>query len=414
MLQHPLFDSNIILDVSAVSKKFSYSLANARKYGSKDLLRSMLGLNHVDGQLRKGEFWAVRDVSFQLKQGETLGIIGLNGSGKSTILKMINGLYMPDEGEILVRGQVGALIELGAGFHPMLSGRENVYIKGAFIGKSKEEMDEIYQKIVDFAELGTFIDSPIKTYSSGMYVRLGFAVSIFMDPDILLMDEVMAVGDFRFRQKCQSKINEFRDKMSIVFVSHSMNNISMFCDKVLVMNKGAVEFEGKPEQAIKYYLSELENKEEIKKQESKTVEKKFYGDLYHNKKKIRNIKHEFSFANGDNKGDIFDELRLYFSFELLFNPKNLIIGVPVWDINGNFLTAFNTDFDKIKIDPKNGCVEGTLIFRCHFNSGTYVSVFVVVDGSEFIYRQTLNQFVVNRRERLFGYFSLPHKWIITG
>ena len=137
-----------------------------------------------------------------MNRGESLGLIGLNGAGKSTLLKMIKGLIMPDTGEIKIKGEVGALIELGAGFHPMLSGRENIYIKGALLGKSKDKMEEIYEDIINFAELGSFIDAPLKSYSSGMHVRLGFAIAIFMEPDILLLDEVLAVGDFKFRQKC--------------------------------------------------------------------------------------------------------------------------------------------------------------------------------------------------------------------
>ncbi len=265
MFGHSLTDPGVVLEVDRLHKKFFYNLANTRKYGFREIVRACFGITKEDNNLRKGEFWAVQNVSFSLERGKTLGLIGLNGSGKSTILKMINGLYMPDQGEICIKGTVGALIELGAGFHPMLTGRENIYIKGALLGKSKEEMDELYQQIVDFAELGEFINSPIKTYSSGMHMRLGFAVAVHINPDILLMDEVFAVGDFRFRQKCMDKINQMREHTSTVFVSHSMGTVSLFCDRVIVLDKGVIAYEGQPEDAIKYYISEIENNKKKKK-----------------------------------------------------------------------------------------------------------------------------------------------------
>jgi len=195
--------SETLIRVENVSKKFCRSLKKSLWYGMRDLSKEVLGRRHGgDGELRPDEFWSVNDVSFELKRGECLGLIGPNGAGKSTLLKMLNGLIKPDQGRIEMRGRVGALIELGAGFNPILSGRENIYVNGSVLGLAKEEIDQKLDEIIEFSELDEFIDSPVQNYSSGMKVRLGFAVAAHMKPDILLIDEVLAVGDIGFRTKC--------------------------------------------------------------------------------------------------------------------------------------------------------------------------------------------------------------------
>jgi ABC-type polysaccharide/polyol phosphate transport system ATPase subunit len=210
-------------------------------YGSYDIMSDFVGVATKTDKLRQGEFWAVDDVSFELKKGDIFGIIGPNGSGKSTILKMLNGIYMPDKGKIEIRGRVGALIEIGAGFHPMLTGRENVYINGAILGMSKKEIDAKYDQIVAFSDIGDFIDAPVKHYSSGMYVRLGFSVAVHCEPDILLVDEVLAVGDAQFYNKCTNKINEIRNRgTTIVLVSHNMWLIQTMCERVLLLHEGKI------------------------------------------------------------------------------------------------------------------------------------------------------------------------------
>jgi len=201
-------DDDVVVKVEHVSKKYCKSLKRSMFYGVHDIGRNMVGLSAHSERLRDGEFWAVDDVSFELKKGETLGIIGPNGSGKTTLLKMLNGIFWPDKGKITVRGRVGALIAVGAGFHPLLTGRENININGAILGMSKKEINEKFDDIVEFADIGDFIDYPVKFYSSGMYVRLGFAVAVHCKPDILLVDEVLAVGDLGYTFKCYRKISE--------------------------------------------------------------------------------------------------------------------------------------------------------------------------------------------------------------
>lgn len=262
-------DQDVIIDFNHVSKKFPKSLNHLMKYGIVDIVKNTLGLDTHSEKLRKNEFWAVNGVSFKLKRGETLGIIGANGSGKSTILKMINGILTPDKGEIKIKGEVGALIEVGAGFHPMLTGRENIYVNGAILGMSKREIDQKFKDIVEFADIGDFLDAPVKTYSSGMYVRLGFSVAINCSPQILLIDEILSVGDLYFQNKCLKYLAEYRKKTDgIVFVGHNLEHIRNLCDKVLVINKGKVVFLGNAEVAIVKYYELFHNKS------AQTIEKK--------------------------------------------------------------------------------------------------------------------------------------------
>src|SRR5688572_2013798 len=212
--------AEVLVRVEGVSKKYCRDLKRSLWYGLKDTAADLVGRSSSDG-LRPDEFWAVDGVSLELARGECLGLIGRNGAGKTTLLKMLNGLMKPDTGRIEMRGRVGALIALGAGFSPILTGRENVYVNGAVLGLSKREIDEKFDEIVDFAEIGDFIDAPVQSYSSGMQVRLGFAVASHINPDILLVDEVLAVGDAGFKIRCYNKMFEIRDRTAIIFVSHS-------------------------------------------------------------------------------------------------------------------------------------------------------------------------------------------------
>ena len=245
-------DSLVIAE--KVSKKFCRTFKRSLWYGVKDLGSELVGRNNSHKDLRKHEFWALRDVSFTLKRGDTLALIGRNGAGKTTLLRMLNGLIKPDTGRIEIRGRVQALIALGAGFNPVLTGRENIYINGSVLGLSKSEIDGKYDSIVNFSELHEFIDTPVQNYSSGMTVRLGFAVAAHVNPDILLVDEVLAVGDWGFQRKCFNKIGELRKKgTAIILVSHSMQVVSTFTDKAILLHKGDHSYFDNVGTAIKEY-----------------------------------------------------------------------------------------------------------------------------------------------------------------
>jgi lipopolysaccharide transport system ATP-binding protein len=210
--------------------------------------------NKNQQELRDKEFWAVNDVSFQIKKGDILGIIGHNGAGKSTILKLLSGILQPTKGEIILNGRLSALIEVGAGFHNDLTGRENIYLNGAILGMKKQEIDKKFDSIVAFSELEEFIDTPVKRYSSGMYVRLGFSVAAHLDPEILLIDEVLSVGDFRFQRKCMAKMNEFVTKgTTIIYISHNLPSVIELCPKTLLLNRGEVQQIGESRQVVHDY-----------------------------------------------------------------------------------------------------------------------------------------------------------------
>lgn len=246
--------SDVLISVENVSKKFCKSLKRSMLYGIQDITKNVFGISSNTDGLKPTEFWAVDNVSFEVHRGECLGIIGPNGSGKSTILKILNGIISPDKGKVTIKGRVGALIEVGAGFHPLLTGRENIYVNGAILGFSKKEIGNKFDEIVAFAELEEFIDTPVKYYSSGMYVRLGFAIAAQMEPDILLIDEILAVGDVGFRSKCYNVISSLTKKCAIIFISHSMPMVARISQRSLVMNKGINHFYGKTNEAvIKYY-----------------------------------------------------------------------------------------------------------------------------------------------------------------
>ncbi|MDA8218119.1 MAG: ABC transporter ATP-binding protein, partial [Dehalococcoidales bacterium] len=204
------------------------------------------------------EFWALKNVSFEVRRGETLGLIGHNGSGKSTVLKLITRILEPTTGSIAVGGKVSALIEVGAGFHPDLTGRENVYLNGSILGIGRREMNSKLEEIIAFSELERFIDTPVKHYSSGMYARLGFSVAISVDPDILIVDEVLAVGDQSFQQKCIDRINHFRRiGKTMLFVSHSLPTVEKVCDRVIWLDHGLIMAEGAPRGITAQYASAM-------------------------------------------------------------------------------------------------------------------------------------------------------------
>ena len=234
--------SEVLVSVENLSKKFCKDLKTSLWYGVKDLFVGITG-NKNERLLRPKEFWAVKDISFELRRGECLGLIGHNGAGKSTLLKILNGLINPDTGKVTIKGRVGALIELGAGFNPILSGRENIYNNGAILGFTRKEINEKVEEIIDFAEIREFIDMPVQNYSSGMKVRLGFAVAAEMEPDVLIIDEVLAVGDIAFRTKCLNRIAKILPNCTTIIVSHSMPQIARAANRMIVMENGLIKID---------------------------------------------------------------------------------------------------------------------------------------------------------------------------
>lgn len=215
------------------------------------------------GRGKKGRITiaALKRVSFKVAAGETLGIIGRNGAGKTTILKLISKITYPDRGRVWSNGRIGAFIELGAGLHPELSGRENIFLYGAILGMKKKEIENKFSDIVSFAEIDKYLDLPIKKFSSGMYSRLGFSVCAFCNPDILLVDEVLAVGDINFQKKCLEKMHSMAREKTVVFVSHNMEAIKSICDRVIYVNSGKIKMQGDCQKVVSHYLADMEKEE---------------------------------------------------------------------------------------------------------------------------------------------------------
>jgi ABC-2 type transport system ATP-binding protein len=230
--------------VENVSKRFTMRYHRTIKQMSIALLRR---------QDLSDTFLAVDDVSFSVQQGESIGLMGLNGSGKSTLLKLINGVMRPDSGKVLTRGRIAGLIATGAGFHPQLTGRENVFLNAAILGMSEKETKAKFDDIIEFADIGKFLDTPVGNYSSGMFARLGFAVAVHTDSDIFLVDEVLAVGDKPFKKKCMARMQEIRDEgRTLFYVSHAAGSVRKMCDRVLVLEEGRLAFDGPTDEGIKY------------------------------------------------------------------------------------------------------------------------------------------------------------------
>ena len=257
-------DNNLSIRVENVSKKYRLGAIGgqtlredlqswAAKLKGKEDPNSKIGASNIRAT---GDFWALKNISFEVQKGERIGIIGHNGAGKSTLLKLLSRVTAPSEGKISYNGRIASMLEVGTGFHPELTGRENVYMNGAILGMTKAEIDKKFDEIVEFAEIGKFIDTPVKRYSSGMYVKLAFSVAAHLDCEILIVDEVLAVGDAKFQEKCLGRMDEIATKggRTILYVSHNMNTVKQLCNRCIVLDKGEVSFVGNTDEAISRYL----------------------------------------------------------------------------------------------------------------------------------------------------------------
>ncbi|UZT06034.1 ABC transporter ATP-binding protein [Clostridium sp. LQ25] len=301
----------------------------------------------ITGKKYHKDFYAIKDVNFSIEKGECVGIIGLNGSGKSTLLKILSGVLTQTEGDVEINGKVSALLELGAGFNQEYTGLENIYLNSMIMGFSKKETDEKLQEILKFADIGDFINQPVKVYSSGMFVRLAFAIAINVEPDILIVDEALSVGDVFFQQKCYKKIKELAGKSTVLIVSHDLNAMTKFCKRIIVMNKGVLEFDGDPNEAITQYFKIKQGKLKQNINSDSSSEDCMIENL--NKYKIPNkneysgnmnviIEKYFYSINDNDFAEICekdDEIRI----NLLVNSKkdidNLIVGYQVRDKYSN-------------------------------------------------------------------------------
>lgn len=394
----------VLIKADNVSKKFSKNLKKSLYYGLLDVFGGIGGSNKKR-ELRPDEFWAVGGISFEVKRGECLGLIGHNGAGKSTLLKMLNGLILPDGGSITMKGKVGALIELGAGFNPILTGRENIYNNAAVIGFSKKEIDEKFDSIVEFSEIGEFLDMPVQNYSSGMKVRLGFAIAAQMQPDVLIIDEVLAVGDLGFKIKCMNTIQQLLKNTAVIFVSHAMTQITTVCTRLILMNKGKIEYEGNDigEGIEKYFLKFESNEQQIISAKNTVLNKvvlKTPNDL--------NVPKEISINSGD---------PLIVEFELSVDPsvKNLRFRLGFFNIEYRLIAEVDSEQTHfLAANSGNGIVKVSVsIDNLFLRYGKYTIHLHVTDNdrNEKILRQSdIAFFVVKHTLTVGADFLLPSKW----
>jgi lipopolysaccharide transport system ATP-binding protein len=251
-------DNEVVISVENVSKKFCRDLKRSLLYAVQDITTEWVGGIRKSDELRKKEFWALKDVTFQLRRGDSLGLVGSNGAGKSTLLRIISGLIKPDTGVVRVRGRVAPLIALGAGFNPILTGRENIYANMSILGLSTKDIEAKFDDVVEFSEIGDAIDAPVQTYSSGMAARLGFACAVHIEPEILLIDEVLAVGDIKFKMKCHRQLAMLREKgTAFILVSHNSHNILNVCSNSIYLSKGRLIASGETESVVRQYEQDL-------------------------------------------------------------------------------------------------------------------------------------------------------------
>jgi len=365
---------------------------------------------------------ALNNINFKVEKGTTFGVIGENGSGKSTLLKVVAGIAKPTSGSVSVHGKVSALIELGAGFHPEITGRENVYINGVMLGLSKEEIDKKFKDIVKFAELEDFIDAPVKTYSSGMYMRLGFSIAINVNPDVLLVDEVLAVGDASFVPRCLERIDEFRrKKKTILFVSHDLITVEKICDRVAWLKNGEMKALGDPKRVIDKYVQDVKSKKESdfeQKQKEEEDQEELDQERRENRWGNRDIeikKVRLKDLKGKEKR-VFspsDGMVIEMNFQAKNQIKDFVFGIGIFNSQGVCCYASNTVLEGYK----SKSVKGTGKVMCQVQklnliNGTYYLDVAAhrQDGFPYDYHRNLNSFMVSSDYIDSGVYRPQHSW----
>lgn len=335
-------------------------------------------------------FWALRNVSFDVRKGEILGIIGRNGAGKSTLLKILSRVTAPTEGKIKVKGRIASLLEVGTGFHPELTGRENVFLNGAILGMTKQEISEKFDDIVKFAEIERFIDTPVKRYSSGMYVRLAFAVAAHLDPEILIIDEVLAVGDAKFQKKCIGKMGEVAGEgRTVLFVSHNLNAVKNLCGKVILLEAGNLVFEGDTHEGIAQYVNE--DRVETTTLDEEYLNSIMTGLILERKPTVRFQKITISDIN-DNERVIFrsdEEIKITMRYRCFTKVSNLRLLITVLDSEGNrIMNTLNYDDELLALNSElnPGIYNSTCTFPKNFfgENRFYLTFSMINDYSEHI------------------------------
>ena len=400
--------------MTGVSKRFRLY---HEKYSS--LKERMLHL----GRTPYEDFWALRDIEIEIEEGETWGLLGHNGSGKSTLLKCINGILQPTTGRIEVRGRLAALLELGAGFHPDLTGRENVFLNASLLGMPRREIERRFDEIVDFAELGQFIDNQVKFYSSGMYMRLGFAVAVNADPDILLVDEVLAVGDESFQRKCLDRVRLFqREGRTIVFVTHAPDLVRQICDKAVVLDHGREVASGTPGEAIRSFREHLlraGDRLELAQELAAVLDEDGAADAQEDlspQERKRNFRARITHVCCEHPGTSphlmpGEALTIRIAYEATERIEDPNFGYAIYDIEGNLLSGNNTRILGTRIPFIDGAGEIVFSFReIPLLDGTYFLTLAITSQDEhtvYDWQEQRHEFEVLNPGRAQGMMHLP-------
>jgi ABC-type polysaccharide/polyol phosphate transport system ATPase subunit len=434
-----------LTNASKVYRRF----AHRRQFAT---LKSALLTRSLVRHLNPAEtFAALTNVTVRVPRGQTLGVIGRNGSGKSTMLKLVAGISKPTSGTVKVNGRISALIELGAGFHPEISGRENVFINGIMLGLSKREVAQRFDEIVEFAELKDFIDAPVKTYSSGMYMRLGFAVAIHVDPEVLLVDEVLAVGDEGFTHKCLDKFAEFKRRgKTILLVTHSLGMVERFCDEALWLDAGRIKGSGDPKRIVGAYITDVERREErelaagdarardsadaavVSPDEPASavlpdnpVETATGTDMFRaaegrwGSREIEITQVEFRGPDGA-QGHVFhtgDRLDVAIRMRAPLPIDDFVVGVGIFNADGTCCYGTNTYIEELAPQSLHGDVEAVFAIEAlDLIEGTYkVDVAVHrIDGYPYDYHRLLYTFRIKSRTKDVGIYRPRHTWRFAG
>ena len=412
--------SEILVQAENLGKKFCRKLRRSLWYGALDIGSDLIGRNSSKASLRKEEFWALNDISFSLRQGECLGLIGRNGAGKTTLLKIINNLMRPDSGSLRVKGRTGALIALGAGFNPLLSGRENAYINGAVLGLTKKEVEAGMDEILDFAGIGEFIDAPVQSYSSGMAVRLGFAIATRFSPNVILLDEVLAVGDFGFQSKCLARINELkRSGVASILVSHNIAHTIQYADRCLWLEKGTVYDEGETKEISRKYLQFCQEEESSVETASEDSWKFAFGPIVENHPLISEVRVSLIKEGDISTKRISSNIPFFVEYSFLTSiPHPINLTFRFHKADGTLLATINNELDEHEIRANENCIKGSVeVSNFSVIPGDYVLVVIIQDGPEYLHRLPMLNFQVtaqNQERDLFrhGIVHLPHQWIL--
>lgn len=416
-----------VIEVKNITKKFKIYMDKGSQ------LKERL-LFHKRNRYEERE--VLKGISFQVKKGEAVGLIGHNGCGKSTTLKLLTKIMYPDSGEIIMKGRISSLIELGAGFHPDMSGRENIYTNASIFGLTKKEIDARLDEIIAFSELEEFIDNPVRTYSSGMYMRLAFSVAINVDADILLIDEILAVGDTNFQTKCFNRLRELKAKgMTIIIVTHDLATIEKFCDRSVWINDGLIVCEGRSDEVVDAYLNFMNQKKvesepappannmpatEETPPENSEVNDSGEIDYSANRFGLKYVEiRKAEMLNSENKDvRIFrtgDRLSVKIHYHVNKTIDEYVFGFGFYTLEGECLYGNNTQIDRIKINPQN--TDGTvsvIIEKLPLIAGKYVLNVAVVDadGTPMDFYRNYCEFEVVSEKRNMGYFNIEHEWRI--